>query len=367
MSTDYLEAAPTREEVDALAGPTLLEFGSPTCGHCRRAQPLIAEALAAHPGVRHLKIADASGRRLGRSFAVKLWPTLVLLAHGREIARLVRPTSTAEIARALIALDLPRAFVREAGAGPAVVCLHANASSSSQWRALMERLAPRHRVLAPDLYGCGKSPEWPSAREITLADEVALIEPALAQAAPYALVGHSHGGAVALVAAARDPTRARALALYEPTLFALIEADGPSPNDADGIRDAVADAGAALDADDLDAAARRFIDYWMGEGAWERTPAERRPAIAASVKNIRRWKHALFTEPTPLAAFRALDVPVLLMTGGRSTASAHGVARRLAKVLPRVEVQEFSGLGHMGPVTHPAEVNEAIDEFLARA
>lgn len=108
MKTDYAEAEPTRAEVDALQGPVLLEFGSPTCGHCRRAQPLIAQALAAHPRVRHLKIADASGRRLGRSFAVKLWPTLVLLAGGKEVARLVRPVDASDIAKALAALTATR-------------------------------------------------------------------------------------------------------------------------------------------------------------------------------------------------------------------------------------------------------------------
>ena len=105
MKSDYLEAAPSRAELDALAGPTLLEFGSPTCGHCRRAQPLIAAALAAHPRVRHLKIADARGRRLGRSYGVKLWPTLVLLAGGKEAARLVRPLEAGAIERALAAID----------------------------------------------------------------------------------------------------------------------------------------------------------------------------------------------------------------------------------------------------------------------
>ena len=69
----------------------------------------------------------------------------------------------------------PLPFVRAAGSGPGVVCLHSNASSSSQWRGLMELLAPRFRVLAPDSYGAGKSPDWPSDREISLADEVALI------------------------------------------------------------------------------------------------------------------------------------------------------------------------------------------------
>jgi thioredoxin 1 len=101
MSTGDAQSAPSRAEVDALPGPTLLEFGSPACGHCRRAQPLIAQALAAHPAVRHLKIADARGKRLGRSFRVKLWPTLVVLADGREVARLVRPAAVGDIEQAL--------------------------------------------------------------------------------------------------------------------------------------------------------------------------------------------------------------------------------------------------------------------------
>jgi thioredoxin 1 len=105
MTDEYLDPGPTRAEVDALAGPVLLEFGRATCGHCRRAQPLVSAALSAHSRVRHLKIADASGRRLGRSFGVKLWPTLVLLADGREVARLVRPREAASIEAALQEID----------------------------------------------------------------------------------------------------------------------------------------------------------------------------------------------------------------------------------------------------------------------
>src|SRR5687768_15066526 len=262
-------------------------------------------------------------------------------------------------------MQLQAPFYREAGAGPGVVCLHANASTSGQWRGLMELLAPQFRVLAPDCYDCGKSPPWLSDRVIQLRDEVALIEPVLARAgAPLTLVGHSYGAAVALIAALANPARVRALALYEPTLFALLDAEKPAPNEAEGIRSTVADASVALDAGDADAAAERFIDYWMGSGSWQQTPAERKPAIAASVKNIRRWAHALFTEPTPLAAFASLEVPVLYMVGKRSTASAHGVARLLTATLPRVEVVEFDKLGHMGPVTHPEPVNQAIKQFL---
>jgi thioredoxin 1 len=105
MSADYATVEPKRDEVDALEGPTLLEFGSPWCGWCRRAQPLIAEAIAKHPRVRHIKIADASGKHLGRSFAVKLWPTLVFLRDGSETAKLVRPDDSEEIKQALAQID----------------------------------------------------------------------------------------------------------------------------------------------------------------------------------------------------------------------------------------------------------------------
>src|SRR5262245_48160606 len=113
-------------------------------------------------------------------------------------------------------------------------------------------------------------------------------------------------------------------------------------------------------------AAECFIDYWMGRGAWKRTPEQRRPSIAASLVNVRRWGHALFTEPTPLEAFRALDVPVLYMVGKRTTTSARGVARLLATALPRVELLELDDLGHMGPITHPDLVNDVIAHYLER-
>jgi pimeloyl-ACP methyl ester carboxylesterase len=166
----------------------------------------------------------------------------------------------------------PEPFVREAGSGRSILCLHANASTSAQWRGLMELLAPRFHVFAVDSYDSG----------------------------------------------------------------------------------------------DQDAAAERFIDYWMGAGAWERTPEQRKAPIAASVVNVRRWGHALMTEPTPLEAFRTLDVPVLFMTGKRSTSSAHGVARLLVDALPQVEVVELDELGHMGPVTHPDQVNPVVEQFLER-
>jgi pimeloyl-ACP methyl ester carboxylesterase len=265
-------------------------------------------------------------------------------------------------------MSSPQPYFREAGSGPGVVCIHSNASSSAQWRGLMDQLSQNHRVLALDSYGSGKSPDWHSAREIALRDEVNFIAPVLALAGtPFTLVGHSYGAAVALIAALANPSRVRALAMYEPTLFALVDAKGPPPNGADGIRDAVFAAGAALDAGDRDAAAGHFIDFWMGAGSWNATPSQRKPAIADSVANVRRWSHALFTESTPAEAFAGLDIPILYMLGGSSPESAHAVARVLLPVLPRVRVVEFPGLGHMAPITHPEAVNAEIAKFLSEA
>lgn len=140
-------------------------------------------------------------------------------------------------------------WFREIDAGPGVVCVHCNASSSAQWRGLIDRLAPRFHVLAGDGYG----PAWPDERTLRLQDEVALLQPLLARAGEsLALVGHSYGGAVALLAALQHPPRA--LVLYEPTLFALLDEEAPPPNEAEGIRQTVADAAAHLARGDRGAA-----------------------------------------------------------------------------------------------------------------
>jgi len=100
-SDPYANPAPPRAEIDALSGAALLEFGTAWCGYCRAAQPLLDEALAAYPGMRHIKVEDGSGFPLGRSFKVKLWPTLIFLRDGQEVSRLVRPSNAAAIRDAL--------------------------------------------------------------------------------------------------------------------------------------------------------------------------------------------------------------------------------------------------------------------------
>jgi pimeloyl-ACP methyl ester carboxylesterase len=253
------------------------------------------------------------------------------------------------------------AHFREAGSGTAVVCLHCSASTSGQWRSLIDLLADRYHVIAPDLYGSGKTPPWPAERPMWLDDQIALLVPALERAGErFHLVGHSYGGAIALKFALRFATKLESLVLYEPVLFSVLLSDAPQSDAAREIMD-LRDDTAHLGPE---AVAERFIDYWMGAGTWAAMPQSRRATLAQAVHSMKPEWHSAFNEPTPLEAWRALDLPTLLLTGSASTAAARGVVRLLAGVLPRVRVEELAGMGHMAPVTDPARVNPLIERFL---
>jgi thioredoxin 1 len=101
MNHEYAQREPERSEINALPGSTVIEFGVPWCEYCRAAQPLLEAAFKGREAIRHIKVEDGKGRSLGRSFAVRLWPTLIFLRDGNETARLVRPASAAIIADAL--------------------------------------------------------------------------------------------------------------------------------------------------------------------------------------------------------------------------------------------------------------------------
>ena len=101
FNPDYEKDAPTLEQVYGLMGDTILEFGTPWCGFCQAAQPAVQEVLTEHSEIFHIKVYDGKGKRLGRVFSVKLWPTFILLHNGKEVARLVRPSHVDEVRQLL--------------------------------------------------------------------------------------------------------------------------------------------------------------------------------------------------------------------------------------------------------------------------
>jgi pimeloyl-ACP methyl ester carboxylesterase len=247
----------------------------------------------------------------------------------------------------------------QTGAGAPVLCLHSSAGSSAQWRRLGTELSHRYHVLAPDLHGHGGTSAWPYTRPMRLADEVALVQPLLgALPSPVHLIGHSYGGAVALKMALAMPDRVRSLTLIEPVLFALLRRQGEHAAYIE-ISEVAEGCVSAVRAGRPAAAARLFVDYWNGPGAWARLPDHARVVVERASPSVARQWEAIFADPTPLTEYGGLGVPTLLLSGDRGPVPARRVTELLAGTLPDAVHAVIAGAGHMSPMTHAATVNAA--------
>jgi pimeloyl-ACP methyl ester carboxylesterase len=229
----------------------------------------------------------------------------------------------------------------------------------------MERLSDRFRIIAPDLYGHGHTAPWPGHRGMHIDDEADLLEPIFRLAGErFHLIGHSWGGAIALIAALRLLPRLLSVVLFEPALWSLLVSGDPMSAAARDITLNRDQTRRMIDEGDFAAAGEYFIDYWVGPGAWNLLTEARQSAFAAGMYAASPEWHASFNETTPLAAFSAMDAPTLLLTGTKSTIPAMAITALLSSVLPRAKTVHLDGVGHMGPVTHPESVNSVIEGFL---
>lgn len=253
--------------------------------------------------------------------------------------------------------------VRPAGCAT-VVLLHSSAGSARQWEGLVAALQPRFRVHAVEFHGHGRRAAWCEDAPLTLADEAALVAPLLAEAGGAHLVGHSYGAAVALKVATMHPGHVRSLVAYEPVLFRWLIDDTVHPRPA---HDVVAMAAAIrnrLAMNQKHSAAQRFIDFWSGGGSWESMPGRKQDLIATHMRAVLQHFDALFAEPLQRAQLARLGMPMLFMTGARTVAVTRRLARLLRLALRHTCHEVLPGMGHMGPITHAAEVNRRIVEFL---
>jgi pimeloyl-ACP methyl ester carboxylesterase len=230
----------------------------------------------------------------------------------------------------------------------------------------MDQLSDRYRVLAVDLYGEGKSPPWTSARDCTIDDELELLNPLLDKRAPFTLVGHSYGGAVAVRIALARRHSVRALVLYEPALWGLLATVAPNDEGTKEIEAVRHNLIEQLALGNDAAATEGFIDYWVGAGTWASLPEHRRPSLIQGAKaNAKKWRDSV-GYPFSAEEIQALRLPVLLLAGSRSTLAAGNAVTRLQALLPQADVVHLPGLGHLGPLTHPLVVNAEISSFLGR-
>jgi pimeloyl-ACP methyl ester carboxylesterase len=243
-----------------------------------------------------------------------------------------------------------------------VIALHCSGAGAGQWRSLGETLGGSFELLAPEHYGSKSAGPWNGRHAFTLADEAAravgLIDSSEEQ---VHLVGHSYGGGVALHVALARPERIASLALYEPSAFHLLRQIGRSGAAAFAeITNVAQRLGEAVVVGDYRTGIAGFVDYWNGPGAWNALPPERQDALIRWAPKGTLDFHALFHEASPLYAYRALKLPVLVLRGEHAPAPTRVIAERLSEQLPDCRLTVVRGAGHMGPLTHAPEVSALI-------
>jgi pimeloyl-ACP methyl ester carboxylesterase len=233
---------------------------------------------------------------------------------------------------------------------PAVVLLHASASSARQWDALVVRLQPRFRPIAIELNG---------------QDDATTVARTIERLGGAHVVGHSYGGAVAMmVASSRRSAYVRSLALFEPVLFRALLADPASNRETQDVLTVAEFIRLSLARNDPEAAAQRFMEYWSGADAWRYLGPARQATIAARMPEVLANFDALFDKSFDAPALARLRRPMLFLAGARTVASTRRLATLLGDAFPAATHEVLPDMGHMGPVTHPEPVNERIEQFL---
>jgi pimeloyl-ACP methyl ester carboxylesterase len=245
-----------------------------------------------------------------------------------------------------------------------VVLLHSSASSPRQWTGLVEMLRLDFRVLAVEFHGHGLRPDWPHQRRMALADDAALALPLLEMAGGAHVIGHSYGAAVALKLASTHPRLVHSIVAYEPVIFRLLIEDTARPEPGAEVQRVAGAMRGRVEAGHLAQAARLFVDFWSGPGAWNALPARQQQAVELRMPSVIRHFDALFGEPFPRDQLARMVTPALFLSGGRTTPVARRIAQLLRTTLPLAEHEELPGMGHMGPITHSQVVNERIRQFL---
>lgn len=261
-------------------------------------------------------------------------------------------------------LDLDIDYL-EAGRGAPVLLLHSSASGNRQWRKLIERLAPRYRVIAPNLIGNGATTAWHGQSAQTIADAAQVVfglVDGLALDQPLRLVGHSFGGAVALHAAHVLGQRVSKLVLYEPMLPGVLRAHGRLQAAAE-TQALHAHLRRCAASGDWLAAAERFTDYFNGDGAWAATPPERRQLIASLLPaNLPEWDAAM--APMPADSLGGVSAQTLLMRGRATRPALMEMAAVLYQRFSHWRLVDVANCGHMAPLTHADVINTWIADFL---
>ena len=251
------------------------------------------------------------------------------------------------------------------GSGDAVILIHGGASNNRQWKSLIDHLKPGFRVIAPNMHGAGETPAWQGPNPYRLADAAALIERLCESiAGNVSIVGHSVGGAFAMQAAAQLGARVDNLVLLEAAPYDLLRQAGSDHayREALALYEFVRD---GSERGDWAAIAERFLNAFVGRGAWEKTSDERRGRAAQLMRQNRAEWDSLMNDRTTLREWSSrLPHRTLFVSTADTWPPLRELKNLFVKGCPHWTFAEVPEGGHMAPLYRANLVNPIIAEFL---
>ena len=252
----------------------------------------------------------------------------------------------------------------DVGRGPAIVLVHSAASNYKQWRKLIDDYQHRFRFLAVNLFGYGDTTAWPNSKVQSMEDQVKLVSSICHLVdEPVFLVGHSFGASVAAWTARELREKIKALVLLEANPFPLLEKE----NNRGGydeillLREIIKSEG---DNGNWSVVAEYFVNYWLGDGMWNKLPPDRREVFAAALPNNYHEWDSIMGLPVNDTSWLSIDATTLFVRARQTVNSIIGIYEVFQQMCPHWEFLVVEEGGHMAPVTHPDAINPHIINFL---
>ncbi|HEX3430471.1 MAG TPA: alpha/beta hydrolase [Rhizomicrobium sp.] len=300
------------------------------------------------------------------ALAFPLWFALIAAALGAE--PIAPEAKVADIGGGI------RLHYIEQGSGPAVIFIHGSLSDYTYWQDQVGAFAAHYRAIAYSrrYNSPNANPPQTGYSAVTDSDDLVSLIHALHLGKVY-VIGHSYGALAALFAVARHPELFRAVVLAEPPAMSLLEhLHGVRASEGlrlfqDVQRHMVEPMKKAFDKGREEDGVAAFIDYVFDDPlAWQNMSASNR---VATLRDAHEWdvmmtSGTLFPEISP-ETVRAISVPVLLMSGGKSFRFLALTDEELEFLIPKCQRIIFGDSGHQMWLQHPDEARGYAEVFFA--
>ncbi len=247
------------------------------------------------------------------------------------------------------------------GQGKPIVLVHCSSACYREWLPLIKSLPKNFRVLAPDLWGYGKSQTF-SQDEIfdEQVDYQIICEMLKLCDEPAHLIGHSYGGAIAIEAARTNMDKIESLTLIEPSCFQLLWNSDRCEQEWNEVQNVAQKMVGAVRSGDYKSGMDVYMSFFLGEEEWASTDERTKERLTTSVLKVAGEFSLIEYKGMSLEDYSAIEAPVTFIQGSRTRQAAKKVVSLLNNVMGNSSVVEIPGAGHMSPMTHARQVVDIV-------